>query len=179
VFAQRHELDIRLRSRALKGCSDMNPHDYRDINPYAPSSEYIEPIRERRSMAQWMHYLLWFQVGCSAVALPIMLIQIEWIIPMAVFFSLFGVFLAVAAYRNNQPRAAWIGICSIGFCVAVFLIIFLGHWSPDDARVPVPILSAIFVAWLWIYTWLTLKSERSRAPDNEADLGKPSPSEAT
>jgi uncharacterized membrane protein HdeD (DUF308 family) len=157
----------------------MNAHDSPDINPYAPSSEYIEPIRERRSMAQWMHYLLWFQAGCSAVALPVMLIQIERIIPMGIFFSLLGVFLAVAAYRNKQPRATWIGVCSICFCVAILLIINLGRWSPDDARVPVPILSAIFVAWLWIYTWLTLKSDRSKAPENDADLGKPSPDEAT
>lgn len=157
----------------------MKPYDSQNLNPYAPSSAYMEPIREHRSMPKWLSTVLWFHAGCSAMALPVMLIQIEWIIPMGVFFSLLGMFLAIAAYRNKQPRAAWIGVCSIGFCIAVFLIIFLRGWMPDDARVPVPMLSALFMAWLWIYTWLTLKSERSKAPDNEADLGKSRPSEST
>lgn len=157
----------------------MNPYDSQNLNPYAPSSTYIEPIREYRSMPKWLSTVLWFHAGCGAMALPIMLIQIEWIIPMGVFFSLLGIFLAVAAHRNKQPRAAWIGVSSLGYCIAILILIYALAWMPDDARVPVPILSAIFVAWLWIYTWLTLKSDRSKAPENHADQGKPSPSEAT
>jgi hypothetical protein len=139
----------------------------------------MEPIREHRSMPKWLSTVLWFHAGCGAMALPIMLIQIEWIIPMGVFFSSLAIFLAVAAHRNKQPRAAWIGLSSLGYCIVILLLINILEWSPDDARIPVPILSGSFVVSICFFTWFTLKSDRARALENDADLGNPSPHEGT
>lgn len=79
-------------------------------------------------------------VGISG-AVVASVIDIESIVGSGPILSLTGLALAIGAWKTRRSRTGLLfGLSAGAMTVAVFLLIFLRRWSPDDAKYPVPLI---------------------------------------
>ena len=127
-------------------------------NPYeAPQTMSVGDQRVFTSGRHfWLQLCICLQMLVVLIGLGVACWQIESIIGTGPILSIVGIIVAVLSYRRSIRSGVLFGLSGLGLSVGVFLTIFLLHWSPDDARIPVPIMGGAYLGIAGSYALVLL-----------------------
>lgn len=156
----------------MKFTAEQNAHDQQrfEDNPFAAPSvqDYQGPAYQ--AIGTWPKVTLALQYLILLGGVIASYIEIESIMFSGPAYSIAGILTAATALYSRNRSALWIAISAPSFALFIFLLIFLNHWSPADARAPVPILCTLYLLAILIVTLLRLNRMRRETPQTDSDV---------
>ncbi len=117
-------------------------------NPYLAPEILLEPELSSdlpKTVFVWVRVVLGLQLVTTIIGLGFSVWHVESIVGTGPILALLGLLVAIVSFRHGLMMAGCVGLSAVPFTAAVFLIIFLQNWSPDDARKPVPVMGAAYL----------------------------------
>jgi len=117
-------------------------------NPYRAPESLFEPTLEKSKTAPgffWVKLFLCLQLLTTVVGVGLSIHEVETIVGSGPALAIIGILLAIVSGKRRFALPCGLGISAPVFCVAVFLTIYLRHWSPSDARIPVPVMGGLYL----------------------------------
>jgi hypothetical protein len=104
--------------------------------------EYAGPaVNPSTTLMRWMTYL---SVAAMVLATLAAILNVESVIVSGPVLALLGVIMVVCGFSRRQRALWWPGLAHWGICGLFVGLVNMLHWSPSDARVPFPIMGAIY-----------------------------------
>lgn len=85
-------------------------------------------------------------------------------------YSIAGLISAAVALSQKRRTIVLMGLSAPTLAVGIFLLIFLNHWSPQQAQTPVPIICTGYFIGILITTMLMIhRSQTATAMESPAE----------
>jgi hypothetical protein len=135
--------------------SEINPYAVPQTEPAAPPQL---PIRQGATRKKWA-------VGCAAalmISSPVAAafataVDIESIVISGAIFMVIALVLLGLCKRQDLRGLMLIAIVTMAMVIGCLSTIYLNHWSPGDAQVPIGRATVMF-ACLIQFGWLSIRS---------------------
>ncbi|MEL6109108.1 MAG: hypothetical protein AAFU85_24135 [Planctomycetota bacterium] len=148
--------------------SEPTAHRTPDFNPYAAPATVSEicVVARKPIRTPWLRRVILLQSVVIVTALFVEAIEHETIVGSGPVFALFGLIIAILAYRNRDRAALLFGLSAVAFASLIVFLINYNSWGPRQGNLPISILSYIYaVVALPISAWLVSARSRSRGDD--------------
>jgi hypothetical protein len=128
----------------MRAALNTFPLESTDTNPYAPPTTVSDaPLRIREALIRtpWLRCFIVIQAILIVIALAFEAYMHESIVCSGPIFSLFGLVIAILAFRNRDHIAAFFGCSAIVFTLLIVFLINYNSWGPPQGDLPITIMS--------------------------------------